>query len=235
MLSGPYEKTIEMITNPHSDRAKVYKAIRGLFNLTKKLYGNSPFLSASEAGLQEADCRKIFRLTNLATFVASVFGAQDVGFCELNDHFLDAFGSEDEHLTTEIGRIFLDFKTQVFISAMSTRHAGMIAQATLDHLFPECSPDRVHAAGGYVLLTEDFLRASRARKGYLMMAVYNLGLSSTISLCCLTNLTRIRPTCGRVSMGSFFTESQCLPRYLWSFARAFYGEALDSDMLARQH
>jgi hypothetical protein len=44
-------------------------------------------------GCDESLCLQ-FEVQNLASFVSSIFGSQEIGFADLNDHFLDVFVPE---------------------------------------------------------------------------------------------------------------------------------------------
>lgn len=93
-----------------------------------------PFLSARELGLSQPDHIDIIRKANIATFVSSVFGSQDVGFYHLNEFFLDTFVGDSGRLLKHQAGLFLDLKTQAYISAITNGERSR--EDILDDLFP---------------------------------------------------------------------------------------------------
>lgn len=63
----------------------------------------------------------VLRKANLASFVSSIFGSQEIGFADLNDHFLDVFVPEGARLLKVQGALYLELKTQAFIAAMHNK------------------------------------------------------------------------------------------------------------------
>ena len=78
----------------------------------------------------------------MATFVCGLFGGrQDVGFRHLNESFLDTFVTESPIMLESHAQLFLELKTQAYISAVTNDKAAIISghrsrQETLDALFP---------------------------------------------------------------------------------------------------
>jgi len=134
--------------------------------------------------------RGTIRITNLATFVSSVFGANGVGFFELNDHFIDTFTPEDEPLHKEPGQLYLDLKTQIFASGVAQsppqenpagsvqgEHSTPVEPSTrdelLEYLFPQDVEDILHSRHPETPLTPielDFCVEFTTRREYLMNA-----------------------------------------------------------------
>ena len=77
----------------------------------------------------------------MATFVSSVFGSQDVGFFHLNEYFLDTFVADGNRLLKSQAQLFLDLKTQAYISAVS--HGERSREEILEDLFPEDLEERL--------------------------------------------------------------------------------------------
>ena len=92
------------------------------------------FLNPTEIGLSDPAHVDIIRKANLATFVSSVFGSQDVGFYHLNEYFLDTFVADGQRLLKSQAQLFLDLKTQAYISAMSSGQRSR--DEILEDLFP---------------------------------------------------------------------------------------------------
>jgi hypothetical protein len=132
--------------------------------------------------------RAIIRTTNMATFASSVFGANGVGFWELNDNFIDTFTPEDEPLQREPGRLYLDLKTQIYASAISqpigesTRRgvqefASPFGSSTkeelLEYLFPHDVDEFLlsrHPERPLTPSEEEFILLFNMRRDYLMDA-----------------------------------------------------------------
>lgn len=67
--------------------------------------------------------------------MSSIFGSQEIGFSELNDHFLDVFVPEGSRLLKVQGALFLELKTQAFIASMN--NAERSRTELLFDLFPD--------------------------------------------------------------------------------------------------
>jgi protein TBF1 len=72
-----------------------------------------PFLDPDLLGFKNIQERKVIRKVNLATFISSVFGSSDVGFFHLNEGFLETVAPDGGRLLKDMGRLYLDLKTQV--------------------------------------------------------------------------------------------------------------------------
>lgn len=134
---GAYMDAISIATQPETDQGQAFQILMSLFEQTKTIYASEDaFLSAKQLGLNiNREFSVIVQKTNLATFVSAVFGAAKVGFFHLNENFLDTFVVENGKLLKPQGALFLDLKTQAYISAM-----GQVEQSQkeiLDDLFPE--------------------------------------------------------------------------------------------------
>lgn len=153
--------------------------MKSLFDQTKKLYTPEAFLSADELKLDLAEQRATVRKVNLATFVSSVFGSQEVGFFHLNEHFLDTFVPDGGRLLKSQGALYLDLKTQAYISAMSTNERGK--EEILTDLFPDEMKEilLVRRPGAKTLTPseQDFVARLAQRKTHLMMIADDTNLS----------------------------------------------------------
>lgn len=92
-------------------------------------------MSATELELTEPSQVDIIRKANLASFVSSIFGTQEIGFSELNDNFLDVFVPEGGRLLKVQGALFLELKTQAFIASMNNEERSRTE--ILFELFPD--------------------------------------------------------------------------------------------------
>ena len=116
--------------------------MKSLFDHTKKVYSiTEPFLNPYELGLVENAHLETIRKANMATFVSSVFGSQDVGFYHLNENFLNTFVADGGRLLKNQAQLLLDLKTQAYISAVTTGERSR--EAILDDLFPHDLGDRL--------------------------------------------------------------------------------------------
>lgn len=134
-----------------------------------------PFLSPTELDLTEPSQIDIIRKANLASFVSSIFGTQDISFAELNDNFLDVFVPEGSRLLKVQGALFLELKTQAFISSLNNEE-----RTRTDILF-ELFPDDLEQ----VLLSKrlgnrqlapseaDFVKRARSRRDIILNDINN--------------------------------------------------------------
>ena len=127
-----------------------------------------------DLGLSEPHHIDTIRKANLATFVSSVFGGQEVGFYHLNEYFLDTFVGEGGRLLKSQGELFLDLKTEAFISAKS--YGQRSKEELIEDIFPTDMEERLlkrkeKANSGSKQLTPselEFLQRARNRSHVLM-------------------------------------------------------------------
>lgn len=178
LAQGPYSETIKIITEPESELGQAYATLKSLFDQTKKIYSQqTAFLSADELNIRDDEHRATIRTTNLATFVSSVFGGQDVGFYELNDHFVKIFARERQSLSKEAGQIFLNLKTQMYISVASQEEQERAKEDILEDLFPASPEDLLmgrHPDTALSTTEREFVEAAKERRQYLMKAPHNV-------------------------------------------------------------
>lgn len=147
LAKSTYREIVSIIEDPESEAGQAYTTLKSLFDHTKKVYSiREPFLSAQELGLSDPVHLETIRRANLATFVSSVFGGQDVGFYHLNEHFLDTFVGTGGRLLKSQAQLFLDLKTQAFISARS--YGQRPKEELLDDIFPADMEERLLARKG---------------------------------------------------------------------------------------
>jgi hypothetical protein len=142
LAKSTYREIITIATAPDSDPGQAYATLKSLFDHTKKIYSaHEPFLNAFEIGLIESAQLNTFKKANMATFVSSVFGSQDVGFYHLNENFLDTFITEGNRLLKNQAQLFLDLKTQAYISAATSGDRSR--EEILEDLFPHDLEERL--------------------------------------------------------------------------------------------
>ena len=145
--------------------------MKSLFDHTKKIYSiHEPFLNPYELGLVEDAHLNTIKKANMATFVSSVFGSQDVGFYHLNENFLDTFLSDGSRLLKSQAQLFLDLKTQAYISAVNSGDRSR--EEILEDLFPRDLDERLlKRRPGAKQLTPseaDFVQRARNRRKALL-------------------------------------------------------------------
>jgi hypothetical protein len=111
----------------------------------------------------------------MASFVSSIFGTQEIGFSEMNDHFLDTFVPEGGRLLKVQGALFLELKTQAFIASMNSKERSRTE--LLYELFPDDLEQRLLARrpGTRQLAPSeaDFVKRARSRREILLGDINN--------------------------------------------------------------
>lgn len=142
LAKSTYQEVLTIATDPDSEAGQAYNTLKSLFDHTKKVYSiHEPFLLPSELGFTDPAHINTIRKANLATFVSSVFGSYDVGFYHLNEYFLDTFVGDGNKLLKSQAQLFLDLKTQAFISAQGFGQVDR--ERLLEELFPTDLEDRL--------------------------------------------------------------------------------------------
>lgn len=160
-----------MSTDPESESGQAYTSLKSLFNHTKKVYSiEEHFLNPYALDLIESAQLDTIRKANMATYISSVFGSQDVGFYYLNEYFLDTFVADGNRLLKSQAQLFLDLKTHAYISASSNgKHSR---EELLEDLFPPDLEDRLlsRRPGAKQLAPSeaDFLKRARNRSKSLL-------------------------------------------------------------------
>ena len=135
LSKNSYQDLTAMVTEPDSENGQAYATMRSLFDHTKRVYTvKHSFLQTSDLEITDSSQAEVIRKANLASFVSSIFGSQEIGFAELNEHFLDVFVPEGARLLKVQGALYLELKTQAFIAAMNNK--GRTRLELLWELFP---------------------------------------------------------------------------------------------------
>jgi len=169
-LGGPsHQHSLKLLTHLDSDQSQAYFALITLFNQCKRAYSSEAFLDADAFNFRDDTQRTTIRKSNLATFLSSIFGSTEVGFYHLNENFLSTFVPEGGRLLKTQGALFLDLKTQAYISAMTQKDKAQ--EQILDELFPSNMEDVLMARRlGAKQLTPtevDFCGRCKSRREYL--------------------------------------------------------------------
>jgi len=165
-----------------TEDSQAYHTLKNLFDQTRKVYSrDGSFIDPLAIQMFAPAQQEIIRKANVATFVAGVLGAHDVGFFPLHEFFLETFVPLGHRLLKWQGAVYLELKTQTYISALLNTTAdspgggGMVTwEAMLDELFP---PDldaqiltRHPDAPSLSPSEQDFVDRCRARRTYLLDA-----------------------------------------------------------------
>jgi hypothetical protein len=133
-----------MVSEPDSENGQAYATMRSLFDHTKRVYTvKHSFLQPSDLEITDPSQVDVIRKANLASFVSSIFGSQEIGFADLNEHFLDVFVPEGGRLLKVQGALYLELKTQAFIAAMHNK--SLTRTQLLYNLFPDDMEQRLLA------------------------------------------------------------------------------------------
>jgi hypothetical protein len=144
LSKNSYQDLTAMVSEPDSENGQAYATMRSLFDHTKRVYTvKHSFLQPTDIEITESAQLDVIRKANLASFVSSIFGSQEIGFAELNDHFLDVFVPEGNRLLKAQSGLYLDLKTQAFIAAMNNK--SRTRTQLLYELFPEDMEQRLLA------------------------------------------------------------------------------------------
>ena len=157
--------------NTDSEDSQAYTTLKNLFDQTRKVYSReTPFIDAIAIQMFQPNQQEVIRKANIATFISSILGAHDVSFFHLNEFFMETFVPLGHRLLKWQGAIYLELKTQTYISALMNSDGS--PEAMLDELFP---PDldaqiltRHPDAPSLSPSEQDFIDRSRARKSYLL-------------------------------------------------------------------
>ncbi|KAK5140225.1 hypothetical protein LTR04_003103, partial [Oleoguttula sp. CCFEE 6159] len=168
-----FQETLDIVTQPETESGQAYATLKSLFDHTKRVYSrDKAFLDSNVVNYASQAQKDIIRKANLATFVSSVFGSQDVGFYHLNEHFLETFVPPGGKLLKWQGALFLDLKTQAYISALLAGDCSR--DEIVDDLFPTDLGDRIRArrpdASTQQLAPseQDFVERAASRRLYLL-------------------------------------------------------------------
>ncbi|KAF2667679.1 hypothetical protein BT63DRAFT_456980 [Microthyrium microscopicum] len=135
LLSGTTHDFIDTISSPHSsDKGQAYATVEALFEQQKRLFTRGRiFIETNNLHMGSPAFLRVARKSNLATFVSLIFRGQDIPFLELDQHFLDLFMPNGSRLLKAEGNMWLELKTQAYISMMMN---GANRDDLLEKLFP---------------------------------------------------------------------------------------------------
>lgn len=94
-----------------------------------------------------------------------------MGFYELNDHFIETFTPDGEPLQQGPSELFLNLKTQMYLSAVSQEEQERTKEDMLEDLFPINLEDILASRHPETELSQselNFVASSKTRREYLM-------------------------------------------------------------------
>lgn len=117
-----------MATNPRTGPGQQWSQLITLFSETKKVYAShDPFLLPQKLGLFDKAQVSTIKKANMATFICGLFGGrEEVGFSHLNEFFLDTFAEEVGHVRDVHIPLFVELKTQAYVSAITSDKAALL-------------------------------------------------------------------------------------------------------------
>jgi Telomere repeat binding factor (TRF) len=171
LISGTAEDFVNTISSPDDEgKGQAYATVEALFEQHKRIFSRGRlFIDPNAIPLNNPVFPRVARKTNLATFVTCIFRGQDIPFLDLDDSFLDIFMPAGTRLLKGEGALYLELKTQAFITIMM--NGGAKKEDVLDKLFPQNlqlailrrRPEPTHLAPSEA----DFIARVNTRKQYL--------------------------------------------------------------------
>ena len=160
-------------TRPNAPSSREYAALRAAFDRTRRLISPGwPFLPQHDLGLHENNQIEIIRKANQAIFMSSIFTGE-IGLRDMDRSFLAVFVPENGELSKAQGSMYLELKTQGFITAWRTGAAP--PNLVMSDMFGlDLDKAILTRRPGTTLLTpieQEFLRLLSARRGVLESAV----------------------------------------------------------------
>jgi protein TBF1 len=127
-------EALQLTRSQSSQNAREYHFIRSLFNPVRDLYQTgSPFLLSKVLGLDKPEQIAILRKANQAMYMSSIFTGE-IGLRDMDQNFLEVFVPEQGSLSKSHGSIYLELKTQAFMTAHRTGAAQPLV--VMAELFP---------------------------------------------------------------------------------------------------
>ena len=160
----------DVMRNSDDEDSQAYNTLKDLFAQTRKVYSrDTAFIDAIAIQMFQPTQQEIIRKANIATFISSILGAHDVSFFHLNEYFLETFVPLGHRLLKWQGAVFLELKTQAYISALM--NSDTAPERMLDDLFPHDLDAQIltrHPDAPSLSPSEqDFIDRCRSRRSYL--------------------------------------------------------------------
>ncbi|KAK0942312.1 TTAGGG repeat binding factor [Friedmanniomyces endolithicus] len=171
IAKASYHQIQDLMRGNETEEGQAYITLKNLFDQTRKVYSReTPFIDAIAIQMFQPSQQELIRKANIATFVSSILGAHDVSFFHLNEYFMETFVPSGHRLLKWQGAIFLELKTQTYISAIMNSDGS--PEAMLDELFPSDLDalilTRHPDAPSLSPSEQDFIDRCRLRRSYLL-------------------------------------------------------------------
>lgn len=171
IAKASFPQVQEIMRGSDTEDSQAYTTLKNLFDQTRKVYSReTPFIDAIAIQMFQPNQQEIIRKANIATFISSILGAHDVSFFHLNEFFMETFVPLGHRLLKWQGAIYLELKTQTYISALINSDGS--PEAMLDELFPSDLDAQIltrHPDAPSLSPSEqDFIDRSRQRRNYLL-------------------------------------------------------------------
>ncbi|KAK3712808.1 TTAGGG repeat binding factor [Vermiconidia calcicola] len=171
IAKASYPQIQETMRGNDDEDSQAYTTLKNLFDQTRKVYSReTPFIDAIAIQMFQPNQQEIIRKANIATFISSILGAHDVSFFHLNEFYMETFAPLGHRLLKWHGAIYLELKSQTYISALMNSDGS--PEAMLDELFPSDLDAQIltrHPDAPSLSPSEqDFIDRCRARKSYLL-------------------------------------------------------------------
>ncbi|KAK5115648.1 hypothetical protein LTR85_009819 [Meristemomyces frigidus] len=171
IAKASFSQIQELMRSSEAEESQAYSTLKSLFDQTRKVYSReTAFIDAMAIQMFQPNQQEIIRKANIATFISSILGAHDVSFFHLNEFFVETFVPLGHRLLKWQGAVYLELKTQTYISALMNSDGS--PEAMLDELFPSDLDAQIltrHPDAPSMSPSEqDFIDRSRARKSYLL-------------------------------------------------------------------
>lgn len=168
-------EALGLSNTPNSPKTREYTSLRAIFDPTRRLFNTgAPFLSPKDLGLRETYQIETIRKANQAIFMSSIFTGE-IGLRDMDRSFLSVFVPENGRLLKAQASIYLELKTQGFITAWRTGAAP--PQVVMADMFgPDLGKHILARRPGTTTLApseQDFLSRLSSRREILQTHVKN--------------------------------------------------------------
>ena len=160
-----------MRTEPDSTVYQEFDYARAEFVKLRWLFSKRQvLLNALEMGLLLPEYEIAIKRANLASYLSAFFGKQDLGFQDLNKHFLSILVADGD-LTKDTQSMLLDLKSQAFLAGIQ---GGDGEEDMLEELFGKFFHEQLREAGrgdpAQIPGTTEFIARCERRRAYLKKA-----------------------------------------------------------------
>ncbi|KAK4163013.1 hypothetical protein QBC43DRAFT_213965 [Cladorrhinum sp. PSN259] len=175
-------ETEALLTDRNSDFRKAYDLLRDVFGPTKKIFSDSPLLSADELEITDSEDRETVRMSNLAAIALSAFGANDILLKDVHDNFFTVFIPEEWEYKDSLTDLFLSIKTRLYWDSQETEDGSSVMEL-LENLFPVNFDESLKQRTGDLLLNpeeERLVDQVRKRREQLIQCAENQVLRESL-------------------------------------------------------